>query len=91
MRTETSQEREPYDTARRRRWRRQIPAGVVGVAAVSLVALAVSPVNAEPDTGAKPPHGKNPLPAPPQIRDLDFLLGSYTCDYTHPRAESRRC
>ncbi len=86
MRTESSEERErePRDTARRRRWTRQVPAGVVGVAAVSLIALTVSPVNAEPDTRGKPPRGRNPLPAPPQIRDLDFLLGSYTCDYTPP-------
>ncbi|WP_086710017.1 hypothetical protein [Streptomyces antimycoticus] len=84
MRTEKSEEREPDGTARRRKWIRRVPAGVVGVAAVSLIALTVSPVNAEPDGRAKPPRGRNPLPAPPQIRDLDFLLGSYTCEYTPP-------
>ncbi|WP_307821561.1 hypothetical protein [Streptomyces coffeae] len=52
---------------------------------MSVVALTMSPVNAEPDTqGKKPPRSTNPLPAPPQMRDLDFLLGTYTCDYTPP-------
>lgn len=59
---------------------------VVGVAAVGLVALAVTPVNAEPEAGDKPSRATStsPLPAPPQIRALDFLLGSYRCDYTPP-------
>ncbi|MET7766722.1 hypothetical protein [Streptomyces sp. NPDC005336] len=54
------------------------------MATVGLVTLAVSPVNAEPDTRTKPPRTTNPLPSPPQMRGLDFLLGSYACDYTPP-------
>ncbi len=77
---------DPRPPARGARWiRRHVPVGVVGLAAVSVVAFTVSPVNAEPDTeGKKPPRSTNPLPAPPQMRDLDFLLGTYTCDYTPP-------
>ncbi len=84
VRTVKSERPEPRGAPRRRRWSRRVPAGVVGAATVGLVALTVSPVSAEPDTGARPPRGGDPLPAPPQIRALDFLLGSYTCDYTPP-------
>jgi hypothetical protein len=79
VRTETAQGREPHHPNRSTKWNRRAP-----VAAVSLVALAVTPVNAEPDTRTKPPRSANPLPAPPQIHGLDFLLGSYKCDYTPP-------
>ncbi|MFD7501772.1 hypothetical protein [Streptomyces sp. NPDC059850] len=58
-----------------------------GLVAVGLVAFAVTPVSAVPDAGDagdKPSRPANPLPAPPQMRALDFLLGSYTCEYTPP-------
>jgi len=55
-----------------------------GLVAVGLVALAVTPVNAEPEAADKPSRPADPLPAPPQMRALDFLLGSYRCDYTPP-------
>ncbi|MFF7653920.1 hypothetical protein ACFZCY_29515 [Streptomyces sp. NPDC007983] len=91
MRTEKAAGQGSQRPARLTRWLRRAPVGVVGVAAVGaatmgLVAFAVTPVNAEPDAAEKPSRATstNPLPAPPQMRALDFLLGSYTCAYTPP-------
>ncbi|MBB5938681.1 DUF1579 family protein [Streptomyces zagrosensis] len=73
-------------------WRRRVPIGITSAAAVGLALLAVGPVGAETanksEAAAQSQHSqpKKPrtLPAPPQVRGLDFLLGTFTCDYAPP-------
>ncbi|WEV23867.1 DUF1579 family protein [Streptomyces sp. 71268] len=74
------------------RWR-GAPLGIAGASALGLALFAVAPVGAEPaprnaaDSAPQQhtrPHKPRTLPAPPQIRGLDFLLGRFTCDYAPP-------
>lgn len=90
MSTETSKGRERRRLAPALR-RRRVPIAIAGAAAVGLALFAVGPVGAEPaDHGAADSpaqhvkHKPRTLPAPPQIRGLDFLLGTFSCDYAPP-------
>jgi hypothetical protein len=60
-----------------RRRSRRIVFGAVGVA-LSLAAVGVAPASASPAT-TEPRLTSVVFPAPPQVRQLDFLLGKYNC------------
>jgi hypothetical protein len=68
------------------RWNRLTPVRVVGaVVALSIPAfvVAAAPVGAAP-TPSTASRAEPPLPAPPQMRDLDALLGRWKCLQTDP-------
>jgi hypothetical protein len=81
---------EPADTERRPRWNRRFTAGLAGAAlvlTVPAVATAASSsgdrdgASAEPRSPVrtKATAPAEPLPAPPQLRALDFMVGSFKC------------
>ncbi|MFI0487630.1 DUF1579 family protein [Actinomadura sp. 9N215] len=57
-------------------WTRRTTLGVAG-AITGLLALGIGPANAQPSGPAKP--RKQELPPPPQVRGLDFTLGTFDC------------
>ncbi|MFT2016581.1 DUF1579 family protein [Streptomyces sp. 796.1] len=93
MSTEKPQGREQRRLAPALR-RRRVPIGIAGAAAVGLALVAVGPVGAEPadkdkDGASAPsqhvrPVKPGPLAAPPQVKGLDFLLGTFACSYAPP-------
>jgi hypothetical protein len=69
------------------RWKHVTPVRIVGVALTVAVSgatvAAAAPVSASSGDRAKP-HATAPLPAPPQMKALDALLGKWKCTITDP-------
>ncbi|MEU1791951.1 hypothetical protein ABZ553_39985 [Streptomyces sparsogenes] len=93
--------REPAGhAAHRRSWRkRRTPLALVGAAAV-LAVTGTAPASAgqsdvrhhdmAEDSAGTVKSGPAPLPAPPQMREIDFLLGKYTCTYDVPGQDRKK-
>jgi hypothetical protein len=71
------------DVRASRRWKRLLPVSVLVAAVAAAVATAVAlPAHGAAAHGAAAPAG-NSDPAPAQMKELDFILGSYRCVVTN--------